>query len=81
MTLWSLETYRSNCSKTKSYRIQSGSRLLFVFLAIRPSHLVFRSIPIIPKSSITKYLVIHPDAGYAQATSLEISDFTYTTLR
>ena len=42
MTLWSLKTYKSNCSKTKSYQIQSGCRPLFVFLAIRsgigPSH-------------------------------------------
>ena len=38
MTLWSLKSYRSNCSKTKSYQIQSGSYLLFLFLAIRPRH-------------------------------------------
>ena len=32
VTLWSLKTYRSNCSKTKSYRIQRGFLLLFIFL-------------------------------------------------
>ena len=47
MTLWSLETYKSNCSKTKNYWIQKGFLLLFIFLghhgrafwpyAIRPS--------------------------------------------
>ena len=33
MTLWSLKTYRYNCSKTKSYWIQKRFLPLFIFLS------------------------------------------------
>ena len=77
--------YRSNYSKSKSYQIQKGSYLLFVFLAISlsigPSYQAFKSILIIPEISVIEYLVIHPNASYAQTTLLEISHFIHTTLR
>ena len=52
MTLWSLKMYKSNCSKTKSYQIQSKYCPLFVFLFIRlrqrakpSSHAIKPSLP------------------------------------
>ena len=83
------QTYVSVRSKTKSYRIQSGFLLLFIFLH-QPSGLATKPclqalpsglVPTIPESSVTEYLVIHPDAGFSQATLLEDSDFTHTTLQ
>ena len=42
--LWSLETYRYIGSKTKSYQIQRGFLLLFIFLSY-PSDWAFQEIP------------------------------------
>ena len=53
MTLWSLKTYKSNYSKTKSYQMQREFFLLFIFLGyyafwpcvIRPSQCCFAPRP------------------------------------
>ena len=47
MTLRSLETYGFDCSKTKSYRIQRGFFLLFIFLSY-PSDCAFQAMPFKP---------------------------------
>ena len=71
MTLWSLKTYGCIGSKTKSYQIQKGFLLLFIFLSSRPwPSGCMLSDPIFPAICLQNFYILSGMHSFTQASDL-----------